>query len=207
MSEGDGLPVPAGPGWGETGFLAVISMIPGFGSAFVLLFQKTLDDDRRRAAQIAAAAQAVVDDDVRFVERIAGDERLRAMLWAALDAGVRTPNEAKRVAMGRVVGRAINDDAQIDDSAALLQALAAFEAPHFVLMAQFQTKRDDASDLYGGFHAPEPYRSALIAQGVVAIGVQTVRPTGLQIMGLNDFGRRLLKWVTEAQATEPPSVS
>jgi hypothetical protein len=197
MSEGGGLPVPAGPGWGETGFLALIAMLPSVGSSLVLLLQKTFEDDRRRVAQVAAAAQAVVDDDQRFLDRIAGDERLRDMLWTALDAGARTPNEAKRVAMGRVVGQAVNDDAQIDDSAALLQALAAFEAPHFALLAKFQTQRDSASDLYGGFQAPEPYRSALIAQGVVSIAVQAIRPTGLQITGLNDFGRRLLSWVSK----------
>ena len=57
---------------------------------------------------------------------------------------------------------------------------------------------DLASELIRSLQVPEPYRSALIAQGLVTVSAQALRGTGLAIRGLNDFGRRLLQWVREA---------
>jgi hypothetical protein len=195
---GDGLALPEGTGWDEAVFLAGVAAVPVIGGSLVVLLQKAFEDERRRIADVANAAREVVDHDATFVRRVEQDERLRDMLREALEAGARTSNEAKRVAMGRVLGQAVKDDAQIDDSAAMLQALAALESPHFALLARLETERDSASEVIRGLRVPEPYRSELIAQGLVTISVQVLRPTGLAITGLNDFGRRLLTWVRDA---------
>lgn len=198
MTKGDGLAVPEGMSWGEAAFLAAVAAVPAIGGTLVVLLQKTIEDDRRRIADVANSAREVVDDDERFVRRLQDDERLRDMLREALEAGARTSVEAKRIAMGRVLGQAVKDDAQIDDSAAMLQALAALENPHFALLARIRTFADSAGQLGGGFGVPEPYKSALIAEGLVTVSIQTIRPTGLAVTGLTDFGRRLLSWLHEA---------
>jgi hypothetical protein len=46
--------------------------------------------------------------------------------------------------------------------------------------------------LGGGFGVPEPYKSALIAQGVVTASTRGVGPIGFTVEGINEFGHRLL---------------
>jgi hypothetical protein len=81
--------------------------------------------------------------------------------------------------MGRVLAQAINDDAVIDDSAAMLQALAVLDSPHFSLLAKIANL--ELSDLGGGFGVPEPYKSALIAQGVVTGSTRGVGLIGFTV--------------------------
>ena len=56
------------------------------------------------------------------------------------------------------------DDADIDDHAALLGALAALEAPHFHWLGQVAV---DVPRPPGVGVIPEPYRSQLVGQGAV----------------------------------------
>ncbi len=185
--------------WGETAFLAAVSAVPYLGGSLVILLQKAMEDDRRRVADVANAARGVVDDDVRFVKRVGEDERLRDMLREALEAGARSSNEAKRVAMGRVVGQAINDDAQLDDDAALLHALAALDSPHFALLARLED-RERSRPPSPPIQVDEPYKSALLGQGVVSAPENAVDWLGPTPLPLTDFGHRLVAWLRDAQA-------
>ncbi len=188
-----------GTTWGEALFLASVALVPGIGGALVILLQKAMEDDRRRVADVANAARGVVDDDVRFLERVGEDERLRDMLREALDAGARSSDEAKRVAMGRVLGQAINDDAQIDDDAALLHALAALDSPHFAFLAKLQY-REQSEPLTALAEVREPYRSALVAQGCVRLPIASGGfYRGVVPLEVTDFGRSLLEWLRQAQ--------
>ena len=188
---GEGLASREGLTWGEAVFVAAVAAIPGIGGSLVVLLQKTMEDDRRRVADVVNAGREVVDDDARFVRRIGEDERLRDMLKEALEAGVRSSNEAKRIAMGKVLGQAVSDDAQIDDDAAMVHALASLDSPHFALMAKMgeAMTRDTL---------PEPYRSALVAQGVVSVSIAAMVAGNQTFIVVNEFGRRLLRWLGDA---------
>ena len=187
--------------------LAGVELVPGVGGAMARLLEATLEADRRRVAQVGNAAREATGDDGLLVRRLEQDERLRDMLLEAVEAGARSSHEPKRVAMGRVLAQAVNDDAQLDDSAALVHALAELDSPHFAIMAKLENRR---RNLRKGIRpqpeieVPEPYRSALLGQGVVwsrdsddsEPGLLTeVRPPPLAI---SDFGSQLLGWIREA---------
>jgi hypothetical protein len=152
----------------NAGVRAGLNMVPGVG-------------------QMARAARDEVGDDERLVRRLTEDERLRDMLVEASEAALRTSWEAKRITMGRVLAKAMADDADIDSYAAFLSALASLEAVHFGILAR---------PLSGP--VPEPYRTQLIAQGVVT--TMTPQRGGVQIGGVSEFGTRLLTWI---RTTEP----
>lgn len=185
--------------------MAAVSAIPVVGGPFAIVLQATIEADRRRMAQLAAAARDEVGDDDRLQQRLESNEQLRDMLLESLTAAAKTSNEAKRIAMGRVLAQAVNDDAAIDDSAAMLQALAVLDSPHFALLAKMANL--ELSDLGGGFRVPEPYKSALIAQGVATASVRGIGPIGFTVEGINEFGHRLLQWLREAEADRPPAVA
>jgi hypothetical protein len=188
-------------GWGETLVVAGANLIPVVGGAVGTLMHKAYAMDRERVAQTGRAAIADIGDPDVFVQRLTSDERLLDMCREAFEASARSSTEAKRIAMGRVMARAVVDDAQLDDSAELLSALARLESQHFRLLGQIELAL--GSDEMAAVPVPEPYKSALISAGTVQTG--TTYGGATTIGGLTDFGERLLAYLRDA--TERPSES
>ena len=112
-----------GPSIPDAVVRAGLSLVPGVGGALAELYQLARDMDERRIQQMGSEARDVVMDDERFIERLQENERLRDLLVQAAEAARRTAWQAKRVILGRVVGQAVVDEAQVDESAALVAAL------------------------------------------------------------------------------------
>ncbi|MGH9076498.1 MAG: hypothetical protein ACRDY0_03440 [Acidimicrobiales bacterium] len=171
------------------------------------MYQLARDMDERRVQQMGIEARDSVMDDQRFIERLKDNERLRDLLVQAAEAARRTAWQAKRVVLGRVVGQAVVDDAQVDESAALVAALASLEPPHvryLTLIAGGQW-REGAPVPDGARPAepvPEPYRAALIAHGLVDANTYD------GVIGSDTpFGHRLLGWLRDAEPGGPPSAA
>ena len=118
------------------------------------------------------------------------------MIFAeAVDAVARTTWDSKRITMDAVVGQAALDDADIDESAALVAALSVLEAPHFRLLATLAANPPQPPPVAAP-DVPEPYRSQLIAQGALALGSNSnYDAVELRISGVTGFGHKLLDWV------------
>lgn len=101
------------------------------------------------------------------------------------------------------LAQAVTDDADIDEHAALIAALAALEAPHFRYLARFANAT--VADYVREGQIPQPYRAALLSTGVLeeppGPGV-----TRFNIYKMTPFGQELLAWIVEADpsvAAEP----
>ena len=175
---------------------AGLSLVPVVGSALAELYSLSRDLDRQRVQQMGEAAQDAAGDDERLIRRLGEDERLLDMLALASEAAQRTSWKAKRVAMGRVLGQAMQDDADIDEDAALLAALAALEAVHFRLLKGMAVKPPQPPPLAEAVIS-EPYRSQLIAQGTLELGASGTWEPHLRVSGVTAFGHRLLEWVEQ----------
>ncbi len=127
-------------------------------------------------------------------ERLLSSERFVDMFATALLAARRTDNDEKRVAMARVLGQAMQDDADLDEDAALLTALAALEAPHFRILKTMTVTPPPPPPLAEAVIS-EPYRSQLIAQGTLELGASGTWEPHLRVSGVTAFGHRLLEWV------------
>ena len=99
--------------------------------------------------------------------------------------------------MGRVVGRAVLDDAQVERGQLLIAALADLDAPHFRLLAELGRAEDSQSA--AAIPVPEPLRAALIRHGVVEAGPSW--SGNIIVTGVSDFGRELLSYVRDEGAT------
>jgi hypothetical protein len=98
--------------------------------------------------------------------------------------------------MGRVVGRAAQDDAAIDESQLMLRVLIDLDAPEFHVLARIAgVGGDQAAARSIADSAPVPVAQALIRNGVV--NTAGTLGGGLAILGLTPFGRSLLDFVHE----------
>ncbi len=177
---------------------AGLASIPVVGPALLELWSFGRQLDERRIRQTGMAARETAGDE-RLLRRLREDERLLDMLTMAVEAGRRTTWEAKRVTMGRVLGRATFDDADIDDNAALLATLAALEAPHFRWLAEIEQLPATPG---ARVVVPEPYNAVIRANGLVTEVIDGGGPLdqgGVFPTGLTEYGRRLVSWVRETE--------
>lgn len=176
------------------------NLIPVVGGAFAAALGYAQELDRWRAQQMAEAARdaAGEQDDEQLLRRITADDRLVDLIAIAVDGARRSAWEAKRVTMGRVLGSALTDDADIDDSAAMLAALAVFEAPHFRYLETLASEPPPPPPLVE-MPILEPYRSQLVAHGAVELGASGTWEPHLRVSGVTEFGSRLLDWIRSAE--------
>lgn len=191
----------AAPPWTSTALRAGIAGIPFVGSSLEVLVTDTIARRQARVTETGASARDFVGDDETFVARLKADERLSVMLVEASETACGTRLRAKRIAMGRVVGQAIRDDALIEESQLLFLALRDLDAPHFRLLAEIEGVED--IEEFG--LVQEPMRSALMRHGVVESVVNY--GGGIVVAGVSDFGRRLLAFVEEAESEPDGAVA
>lgn len=132
--------------------------------------------------------------------------RTEVVALRALEAGSDSYDEAKRRLLGRVVGRAVLDDARIDESEMIVFALREMDAPHARALEELRRVEDSSARTPEEPYEPErvseelaetsrrypvPIVATLIRVGVVIPA--TVVGGGVAVFAVSDFGRALLQ--------------
>lgn len=128
--------------WGrnhEVAVLAMLEVLPGVGGALATVVGEVFD---RRRARVREFATQVLDQapPAELIERLRRDPRFGDLFVLAVERVARADWEPKRVAMGRVVVRALTEPAVIDESERLLDALHDLGALDFAVLAQLHAQ-------------------------------------------------------------------
>jgi hypothetical protein len=187
---------PDVPPWWETIVKAGLAAIPQIGGPLSVLVADVATRDRARVTEVGMTAVEAAGSPEVLLAAVQRDERVADLLVTAGFAASQTSVEGKRRAMGRVVGRAAQDDAAIDESQLMLRVLIDLDAPEFNVLARIADAggdQDSARSIADG--APLPVASTLIRNGLV----ETVGTLGggLAVVGLTPYGRSLLDFVQE----------
>lgn len=185
-----------------------LASVPGFSlvaelAGLGILVAGRLDRMRETADEMARAAGGL--DELQGGLR--ESERAEVLAVRALEAGADSYDEAKRRLLGRVVGRAVLDDAKVDESELFVFALREMDAPHARALEELR-RLEEA----GEHRTPEgPYKPERVSEELseasrtyatpvvstlVRIGVvlpATVAGGGVAVYALSDFGRALLE--------------
>jgi len=181
------------------------NLVPVVGGAMAAALAYADELDRWRIAQMTEAARAEAGGDDRLLERLRSDDRFIDMVVVAVEGARRTAWEAKRILLGRVLGQAFTDDADIDDAAMLLTTLKAIEAPHVRILAGVALGRLRESGptppgLPPAQRLPEPYRAALLSHGLVDNA-----NWDSEVNSVTPYGHRLLDYLRQAEPEGPAS--
>jgi hypothetical protein len=166
-----------------------------------VIYEGLRDRYAARAEQVVREAVAGTDE-AEVSRRLAQDETLDAAFAAAVEAGARSGLESKRRLLGRVVGRALEDNALVDQAVLLVGVLAQIDAPHVTCLERIRRAEDDALAA-GELPARARWAERAIVQRVNDVGGQHPAAvlTVLSALGLVDAsgvddGEVLVKGVT-----------
>lgn len=109
---------------------AAMSAVPYAGGPAEIVYSGYRNRATGRAMDLLGQLTEHFEDPAGLDARLASSEPLDALFGRALRAAVDSGLADKRVALGRVVVAALDDDALIDRSALLVDALAQVDAPH-----------------------------------------------------------------------------
>jgi len=157
-----------------------------------------------------------------MAEVIDADDRYLALSAAAIQAALATLNDQRVAALAQALGDGLRDEAQLDTSWLVVQALADLESPHvrvLHLMATEQcppAQRGD-QELGPGVWREKALRERLpgLRDGLLPIMATLDRQAlvfggGLaaavddRVWSLTDFGRKCLRYLTSAQNQAAP---
>lgn len=191
--------------------VAVAALVPYGGSA-VMAWEAVRN---RVASRVQLTAENVADaiGIDRLAERLSESPEFEALFINALDSAARTGYEPKRRLLAQVVINAALDDAVIDESWLVEQALRDLDAPHLralerIRLAVDQFPPDSTKDradaaIAAGALEPESVRAVLVRTGVAAAPV--FPGGGIGIAYVSQFGRAILadlhRLAEETQAT------
>ena len=187
---------PDVPPWWETIVKAGLAAIPQIGGPLSVLIADVAARDRARVTEVGMTAVEAAGSPEVLLDAVQRDERVVDMLVMAAFAASQTSVQGKRRAMGRVVGSAARDDAEIDESQLMLRVLIDLDAPEFHVLGRIAGvggDQDAARSIADS--APVPVAQALIRNGLVTTA--GTLGGGLAIQGLTPFGRSLLDFVHE----------
>ena len=165
--------------------------------------------ERNQQAAIQVAEESIGDlAPEEFLQRLVHDERLTVLFNKAVRAALETPTEAKRRAMGRVVGAALTDDAEIDQSVLMLEALIDLEAPHFATLAKINAAETFGKGAAAATKAGDAVEAGLRRHGLIQDAAKNV-PKGKPMppiavdsgIGVTDVGKALVVLVSEPTPT------
>jgi hypothetical protein len=171
-------------------------LFPVSGGPLSVLVADVATRDRARVTEVGTTAIEAAGSPEVLLDAVQRDERVADMLVTAAFAASQTSVQGKRRAMGRVVGRAAQDDAAIDESQLMLRVLIDLDAPEFQVLARIAGvggDQDAARSIADS--APAPIAQALIRNGLV--NTAGTLGGGLAILGLTPFRRSLLDFVHE----------
>lgn len=197
---------------------ATLQASPRLAGSLSILYEGARDRWASRGTDVLAAASAVADT-ATIVARTAQDAQLDAALSAAVEAGTRSGLVAKRRLLGRVVGRAVLDDARVDEATLVVGILSQIDAPHvrcLELLARAEVVARSSGELEEvadgaerplvqrivdvGTAQPQPVLAALVSLGLI----ETTSTWGgsMMVLGVTPFGQHLLDDLREAGAVE-----
>jgi hypothetical protein len=194
----------------ETLVIAALNLLPGIGGALASVYERTSQRTRENIALAGAAAIAEAGDEELLLKRIQEDERLSYLFMNVCEVAARSAVAEKKLLLGKLLGRAVRDEAEIDRGELAERILRDLEGPHLRAMSELadaadatqsrgevsQHAFDEVMDKY-----PSPVRAALERNGLLAtVGTYG---GGEIVIGLNEFGRWLLEEVRAAGAESP----
>ncbi|MDQ0375975.1 hypothetical protein [Cellulomonas humilata] len=209
----DGAPDPVSVGevpepWSATLARAGLNLIPIVGGSIDVLAARVNEGMvyKRRQLYADVLRRVQVEELVAALDR---DPVLEAVWSQAVLACVRTGVTAKRRLLAKVISQAVLDDALVEQTQLVVDALEHLDAPHLRALERFRRFIDSiepqtmqvktrARELWHG--EPVPIRAALVRTGCSTAPITPIgglsMPSYTQGM-LSDFGRQLLDWVRE----------
>jgi hypothetical protein len=178
----------------------------------------------RRARQAAerAAAEAGLSAE-ELLRRILADERLLDLAIRVFTVAAESALQAKIRAAGKALGRAVRDDATINQERFIVDSLAGLDMPHFLVLEQVYEDYED----YGTPRSPDgtpraygwtvhalvarlpglapvlkPLLAVLSSRNLVentAVGTLDYRPGGTGRWILTEYGRDVVHWLEHSQ--------
>lgn len=207
LDELAGKPEP----WVQTLMVTVTASVPVIGAAA----DKILDRIERGRGWDALTMYADVIRQVeveKFAAALDRDPILRATFSRAIRAAADTGFEAKRRVLARVIGRAVLDDATVDEAQLLVDALGELDAVHFHELERLKRVRDSLPQddeqqnhsraMNAWMEVPVPVRAVLSRTGCSLLPVASTSGVMTDVYGpllVSPFGAQLLDWVREAQ--------
>jgi hypothetical protein len=203
----------------ETVVKAILALVPVVGGAFVVVWE---DARKHISARLQQTANEVVDavGAEKLAQRFIESPEFEALAVNAMESAARTGHEAKRRLLARVVINAARDDARVDESVLIQQALRELEGPHIraaerlrsvydscqmtpEYLAEYpdqdldellHSKRMEAS-YEASQHEPAPVVAALVRTGMAAPPM--ILGGGVGVAFITDFGRTVLDYLRD----------
>jgi hypothetical protein len=181
------------PTVGDTLAKVALQLVPYVGPPLETIY----DDVRARQAEKARRTVSEIAELCSMellLRRLNENPEIEAMFVAAVDSALRTGLERKRRYLARVVANAVLDDAKVDESELIVQALRDLDGPHLRALERLRQAEDSAHTdneksaavQEAAKEEPAPIRAVLSATGAV-----TPAPFG-GIFRVSPFGRTLL---------------
>lgn len=205
------------PTWLETSGKAAARLVPYVGSSISVVLEDVLARHRSRGMDVVQDIADHLPDADSLMSRLAANEEVELIFVEGVEIAIRSGFAAKRRLLAKVVARAVNDDAKIEESQLIVTALRDLDAPHIRALARLRTVQNEAEaskdpgdqnksahDRVTGavasasYKEPVPIRSTLVRTGVVFPA--TVVGSGVVIASLTDFGEKLLADLDSVEA-------
>lgn len=188
----------------ETVAKMAVSAVP-FGGPALELYE-AIRERRSLRAQLTVEQVTEAVGIERLVQRVSESAEFEALLAEALDAAIRSGLEAKRRLLAKAIVNAATDDARLDESQMIVQALRDLDAPQIRALERIRLAEDQAagsdptdSDARQAMREAANQAGGRESEAVVAVLVRTgvVAPPsliggGIGVAYVSDFGRRLL---------------
>jgi hypothetical protein len=158
----------------EKFLVAVLGLIEPTAGPFLAAGAELMFERRRErlAARMHDVARGAEEEatPAQIAAKFAEDEAFEQLVFEAVEAAQRSHWRAKRVLVGKAVGRAAVDDAVVDEQHLILAALRDLDAPHYqtlrrMLLARDQRGRDGEQRVFDESHSS--IKAALIRHGAV----------------------------------------
>ena len=197
---------------------ALVAASPKFAGSLAILYDGFRARWSARVSQVSDEVTAVMPPE-KLSRRLEAQPALDAAFAAALEAAGRTGLEAKRRLLGRVIARAVLDDARVDEATLLVGVLSQIDAPHVRCLEAIHRAEEEAEAAgeiapraqyaeretvpriaeVGRAH-PDPVLAALASLGLIETS-NTWGDTAI-LKGLTPFGQALLR---DLRAASDPS--
>ncbi|GAA3815580.1 hypothetical protein [Cellulomonas soli] len=200
------------PTWSQTTVRATLAAIPYVGGALEIVYSDVRARRAARADELVSQLITATGED-RLLKRLRDSPEVEAVFVTAIDAALRSSVEAKRRRLVKAVSAAVLDDARVDESLLVADALSQLDVPHLLALArmadEWEVTRSDMSDAvrWGASNVfaatPEAIRAALVRTGTAksSVGTYIALAEPSRQDGITDFG---LSIVADLRAEDWP---
>lgn len=192
------------PPFRETVIRAAISAIPTVGGPLEIIYT---DVRARQAARLDAIVGDIVTEtgEERLLRKIDEDPYLEALFVRAVSAATRTGIRAKQRLLSRAVATSVLDDAKLDESQLVVDALEELDVPQVLALARLADEWSQEQQRVGpeepswGLSSIWKTIAAPIRAGLVRTGTAENPPTMMTRRhgpnrqgGITDFGLQIV---------------